>query len=229
VRERSNKENANAKKCGGILASGAFASSLFAFPFLLFAFPFSFLFASSVPVFTGFEDPRYQMHDAEIQKIVADFNAHRSVWIGGTAAQAKDVPPLNAAQVKAHMLQESGGGDAKSRAAWKHDPLQVNVPGDWNEYKRYLGLKKPRHANDGTLKGNLKAGVMYLSRKGFGVSGQPAENRTGATFDGWEKALERYNGRSDHITPGVPYREAYADRILERASDPSTKVPIPLK
>jgi len=187
------------------------------------------LVVAFVPVFTGFEDAHYQMHDAEIQNIVREFNAHRSVWIGGTESQAKEVPLLDAAQVKAHMLQESGGQDMKSRAAWKHDPLQVNVPGDWSEYKRYLGLKKPRRANDGSLRVNLRAGVMYLSRKGFGVSGQPAENRTTATFDGWQTALERYNGRSDHVTPGVPYREAYAERILNRARDPSSKTPISLK
>jgi len=185
--------------------------------------------AASVPVFTGFEDPRYQQHDKEIEAIVRDFNAHRGKWIAGTPAQAKDVPPLTPAQLKAHMLQESGGADMKSRAAWKCDPLQVNVPGDWNEYKRYLGLRPPRRANDGSAKANMKAGVMYLSRKGFGVSGQPAQNRPVAVFDGWETALQRYNGRSDKLPSGEPYRDVYADRILERASDPSTKVPIQLK
>jgi len=188
----------------------------------------SFVRAASVPVFTGFEDVRYQQHDREIQAIVSDFNAHRGTWIGGTPAQAEAVPPLTAAQVKAHMLQESGGSDLKSRVAWKCDPLQVNVPGDWNEYKRYLGLRKPRRANDGSAKANLKAGVMYLSRKGFGVSGQPAQNRPVAVFDGWQTALERYNGRTDRLPSGETYRDIYADRILERASDPSISVPIQL-
>jgi len=139
------------------------------------------------------------------------------------------MPELDAAQIKAHMLQESGGADLKSRAAWKCDPLQVNVPGDWNEYKRYLGLRKPRRANDGSPKENLRAGVKFLSRKGFGISGQPAENRTEATFDGWQTALERYNGRTDKLPSGEKYRDVYADRILERASDPATKVPIAIK
>jgi len=190
---------------------------------------FALAFASSVPVFTGFEDPRYQMHDAEIQAIVNDFNARPHVWIGGTTEQAAGIPSLEAAQLKAHMLQESGGGDMKSRAAWKYDPLQVNCPGDWSEYKRYLGLKPPRRANDGNPRDNLRAGVKYLSRKGFGVSGQPAGNRATAVFDGWETALERYNGRSDRVPSGGKYSEAYADRILLRAQDPKTKVPIPIK
>jgi len=187
------------------------------------------MLCAAVPVFTGFEAAHYQRHDAEIEAIVSDFNAHPATWIGGTPEQAGGVPPLTAAQVKAHMLQESGGGDLKSRVAWKYDPLQVNVPGDWSPYKRYLGLRKPRRANDGSPRVNLRAGVMYLSRKGFGVSGQPAQNRPVAVFDGWEAALQRYNGRTDKTNSGEAYRDVYAERILNRARDPSTCVPIPLK
>jgi len=187
------------------------------------------LLAVQVPVFSGFEDPRYQMHDATIQKAVSEFNANRSSWIGGTEEQACKVPKLQLAQVKSHMLQESGGSDMKSRAAWKYDPLQVNVPGDWSPYKRYLGLRKPRRANDGSARVNLRAGIMFLSRKGFGISGQPAANRTSATFDGWETALQRYNGRTDAVQSGSLYRDVYADRILDRASNPSINVPIIIK
>lgn len=188
----------------------------------------SVLFAI-VPVFAGFEDARYQRHDAEIAALVVDFNANPGVWIAGTPEQARCVPTLTAAQVKAHMLQESGGGDIRSKAAWKCDPLQVNVPGDWSPYKRYLGLRKPRRANDGSPRVNLRAGVKFLARKGFGVSGQPAQNRPVAVFDGWEAALERYNGRTDAMPGGAPYRELYADRILERAGNPSKHVPISLQ
>jgi len=187
------------------------------------------LVCSAVPVFAGYEDPRYQMHDAAIRDIVFDFNADRGTWIGGTDAQAAGVPDLDMAQLKSHMLQETGGSDMKSRAAWKRDPLQVNCPGDWAEYKRYLGLRKPRHANDGNLRDNLRAGVMFLARKGFGVSGQPAANRATAVFDGWQTALERYNGRRDRTASGVRYCEAYADRILTRAQNPEVKVPIAIK
>ena len=168
------------------------------------------------PTFKGFESPRYQKFDRLIEKYVADFNAHPEKWAGSTAVQAGAIPRLTAAQVKAHMIQETGGGDVRSRAAWAKDPLQCNVPGDWNPYKRYLGLREPRKRNEGSLETNLKAGIMLLARKGFGVAGQPASNRPQGAFDGWKTALQRYNGRSDKAADGMPYREAYAARILDR-------------
>ena len=183
---------------------------------------------SGVPVFEGFEDARYQKFDAFIAKFVDDFNRNREKWIGGTAAQGQRVPELTAAQVKAHMIQETGGGDMRSRSAWAKDPLQVNVPGDWNPYKKYLGLREPRRRNEGSLEKNLKAGIMLLARKGFGVSGQPAGNRPEGGFDGWKPALQRYNGRSDKAADGRPYRDAYAERILKRASNPARETPIPI-
>ena len=134
---------------------------------------------SPVPVFAGFEQPRFQMHDQLIAKCVANFNAHRATWAGSTEGQARQIAPITVAQVKAHMIQESGGANALSRAAWRKDPLQVNVPGDWNSYKKYLGLHRPRNRNEGSLEVNLKAGIMLLARKGFGESVQPAANRPG--------------------------------------------------
>ena len=184
--------------------------------------------AAEVPVFKGFEDARYQQYDAQIRQFCEEFNKSRKVWAGATADQAVGIPVLTPAQVKAHMIQETGGGDLKSRTAWKHDPLQVNVPGDWNPYKKYLGLSKPRRCNEGSGAKNLKAGLMLLSRKGFGVSGQPAENRPDGEFDGWPRALQRYNGRSDKTATGVAYSEAYSARIRQRAEHPGEEVPIPI-
>lgn len=183
----------------------------------------------SVPVFAGFEHPRFQMHDALIARIVAAFNANMAQWAGSTAGQARKIGKISAAQVKAHMIQESGGQNALSRAAWKKDPLQVNVPGDWNSYKKYLGLHRPRNRNEGSLEANLKAGIMMLVRKGFGESGQPAANRPGGSFDGWRPALQRYNGRKDQTTEGVPYRVAYANRILKRAASPKVRTDIEIR
>lgn len=182
--------------------------------------------AAGVPVFKGFEGGRYQRYDALIARYVADYNAHPEAWAGATAEQGAKLPKLTAAQVKAHMIQETGGGDVRSRSAWDKDPLQVNVPGDWNEYKRYLGLKKPRRRNEGSLEKNLRAGIMLLARKGYGVAGQPAANNRDGTFDGWPTALKRYNGRSDKTADGRLYRDAYAERILKRARHPSSKTPI---
>ena len=183
--------------------------------------------AGPVPVFKGFEAARYQQYDAIIAKIVAEFNRDPARWAGGTAGQAGSIGKITAAQVKAHMIQETGGGDVNSRSAWARDPLQVNVPGDWNPYKKYLGLREPRRRNEGSFEKNLRAGVMLLVRKGFGVSGQPAGNRPDGAFDGWPRALQRYNGRSDKAADGRKYSEAYAERILKRATS-SGEVPIPI-
>lgn len=180
------------------------------------------------PVFKGFEGARYQQYDALISKYVAEFNRDRAKWMGSTPGQADSVPELTSAQVKAHMIQETGGNDMRSRAAWARDPLQVNVPGDWNPYKKYLGIREPRRRNEGSLEKNLRAGIMLLARKGFGVSGQPAANRPEGGFDGWRAALQRYNGRSDKTADGRPYRDAYAERILRRAKDGSRETPIPI-
>ena len=184
--------------------------------------------AAGVPVFKGFENPRYQQYDALISKFVEDFNKKPASWAGGTPTQGAGIPKITAAQIKAHIIQETGGGDLKSRTAWSKDPLQVNVPGDWNPYKKYLGLKQPRRCNEGTGEKNLKAGLMLLVRKGFGVSGQPAGNRPDGAFDGWARALQRYNGRSDKAASGKPYSEAYSERIRERAKNPAQEVPIPI-
>ena len=184
--------------------------------------------AEGVPVFKGFENPRYQQYDGLIQKLVDDFNRHPASWAGGTQGQGSGIPRITAAQVKAHIIQETGGGDVRSRAAWAKDPLQVNVPGDWNPYKKYLGLREPRRCNEGSLEKNLRAGIMLLVRKGFGVSGQPAGNRPDGAFDGWPRALQRYNGRSDKAASGKPYSEAYSERIRQRAEHPADEVPIPI-
>lgn len=184
--------------------------------------------AKGVPVFKGFEDSRYQQYDAAIQKFVEDFNRSRARWAGSTPSQAEHIAPLSAAQIKAHMIQETGGGDLQSRTAWKFDPLQVNVPGDWNPYKKYLGLREPRRRNEGSGDANLKAGLMLLVRKGFGVSGQPAANRPDGAFDGWARALQRYNGRSDKAATGERYSDAYSARIRARAEKPTEEVPIPI-
>ena len=184
--------------------------------------------AGKVPVFKSYENPRYQQFDAIIARHVDDFNRNPAKWIGGTAAQGAKMPRLTAAQVKAHMIQETGGGDMRSRAAWAKDPLQANVPGDWNPYKKYLGLREPRRRNEGSFEKNLRAGVMLLARKGFGVSGQPAANRPDGGFDGWARALQRYNGRSDKAADGSKYSEAYSARIRRRATKLGEEVEIPI-
>lgn len=180
----------------------------------------------SVPIFTGFEDDRYQKHDTLILKLVSEFNANRAQWAGAEPDAKIEIPELKPALIKAMMLEESGGNGPRSKEAWERDPLQVNVPGDWDESKKALGLKRPKERNEGTLETNLRAGIKYLVRKGFGTSGKPISHRTKVYFDSWRTALKRYNGRNDRLHDGRSYRSAYADRILRRAKRPNRFVPI---
>ena len=128
--------------------------------------------------------------------------------------------------VKAQMIEESGGSGPVSRAAWETDPLQVNVPGDWDEAKRALGLLKPARRNEGSASLNIAAAVKWLSRKGFGASGKPAANRPEGFFDGWRTALRRYNARKVRTADGRFFDEAYADKVMRRAANPDTFIPI---
>ena len=182
-----------------------------------------------LPIFRGFEDDRYQEYDDLILKMTQDFNAHKVDWIGGTPEQALKVATLSPALVKSHMIEESGGNDTASKAAWKVDPLQVNVPGDWADVKLDLGLTRPTRRNEGTAAGNVRAAIMFLARKGFGVSGQPARRRPEGFFDGWPTALQRYNARRDRTADGRYYSDAYAEKIRTRAADPDVFVPIEIK
>ena len=182
--------------------------------------------APTVPIFCGFEDERYQQHDALIARLVAEFNQNRAEAVGAPKGRTVSMPELTPALIKALMIEESGGQGKRSREAWRRDPLQVNVPGDWNEAKADLGLVKPAARNEGTLEQNLRAGIRYLARKGFGTSAQPLSRRPEAYFDSWRAALQRYNGRTKNLRDGRTYRAAYAERILRRAADPERFVPI---
>ena len=182
-----------------------------------------------LPVFRGFEDARYQEYDSMILKMTAEFNAHKAEWIGGTPAQAAKTGDLSPALVKAHMIEESGGNDKSSLAAWRVDPLQVNVPGDWDDAKLDIGLKKPMRRNEGELAKNVRAAIMFLSRKGFGTSGKAAKLRPAGFFDGWPDALRRYNARRDRTADGRYYSDAYASKIISRAENPDAFVPIEIK
>ncbi len=179
-------------------------------------------------VFAGYEAPRYQQHDALIIRLVKHFNADKVAYAGADEKQAADIPDLSPVLVKAWIIQESGGGDARSRAAWEMDPAQVNVPGDWSDVKEHVGLARPSKRNTPTLENNLRAAIMFLARKGFGRSGQPASRRPDGYFDSWATALERYNGRIVICTNDRPYCDNYARRILVRMNDPDRHAPIEL-
>lgn len=182
-----------------------------------------------VPVFRGFESPRYQKHDSLIAAMVNEFNGAKAEWCGGSPAQAARIPDITAALVKSHMIEESGGNGPRSREAWEVDPLQVNVPGDWGAEKELVGLCKPSRRNEGTVEKNIRSAIMYLARKGFSSSARPAGERPKGYFDGWKQALRRYNGRRDRTDTDRCYNEEYADKILRRAANPDRFVPIEIK
>ena len=184
---------------------------------------------AGLPVFRGFEDARYQKHDALIARMTAAFNADRAKWCGGTPEQAAKIAALTPAMVKSHMIEESGGNGPRSIAAWDADPLQVNVPGDWGPEKELVGLKRPAKRNEGKVEDNIRAAIMYLSRKGFSVAARPAAERLKGFFDGWTTALRRYNGRRDRTDTDRYYSDEYADKIVRRAQNPDIFVPIEIK
>ena len=184
---------------------------------------------SNLPIFRGFEDARYQKYDSLIAKLVNEFNADKAKACGGSNGQASKINDLTPALVKAHMIEETGGNGKSSLAAWAVDPLQVNVPGDWGKEKELVGLVKPSRRNEGTAEQNIRAAIRYLSRKGFGSSGAPAARRPQGFFDGWPTALTRYNGRRDRTETDRYYSDEYSDKIVRRALDPETFVPIEIK
>lgn len=176
-------------------------------------------------VFKGFENPRFQEHDQRIHDLVNDFNRNKDKYCGCTADQRKKVTDATFDMVKAWIIQETGG----SPVAWRNDPAQVNNPGsDWNDWKKDIGLTKPKSRNTGTPDGNLKAAIGYLCRKGFGKSGQPARNRPEGVFDGWGDALRFYNSRTDLGSNGRPYRDNYSNQIIKRAGNPDVHYTIEL-
>jgi len=178
--------------------------------------------------FQGYSSPRYQEHDQLISTLIQEFNNNKGTFMGGATGQTKNIPDISHELVKSWLIEETGGNDHRSLAAWKIDPAQVNVPGDWSAYKQSAGLSAPTNRNEGTVQQNLRAAIIWLARKGFGKSGQPPSNRPTATFDGWKTAFQRYNGRSVITKNGKPYSENYAQRILDRAATPSKHFPIEL-
>ncbi|MDQ7048346.1 MAG: RHS repeat-associated core domain-containing protein [Enterobacterales bacterium] len=176
----------------------------------------------------GFDNDRYNKHDQTIIDIVKDINASKADAYGATEDQAKGIPDLDPRLVKAWMIQESGGNDKLSKAAWDVDPLQANAYKlDWDKYKPGLGLKKSE-AGAGNLKTNLRAGVIMMVRKGFGISAQPPSNRTSGTFDGFSTALQRYNGRTALTTNGSAYSTNYSNRIMQRYTNINNRMAISL-
>lgn len=176
----------------------------------------------------GFDNERYNQHDGLIISLTDQINENKKSILDLTDEQVKNVGDISPRLVKAWMIQESGGGGKRSLAAWGKDPLQVNVPGDPFDYKSNLGLTKSLRRNSGDLKTNLRAGIVFMVRKGFGVSGQPPANRPTGFFDGFGDAIRRYNGRTDLIN-GTKYSVLYRERIFNRFNNINTKYSIKIQ
>ena len=176
------------------------------------------------PTFAGFEDDRFQMHDARIEALVAELNADPAAFIGANPEQVEAMGALDPALVKSWLLQETGG----SPDAWAVDPAQVNNPGDWGDFKTSLGLEKPSTRNTGDADTNLRAAIALLGRKGFSRSGKPpSELQGGQTWSTWHDALTDYNGNNKRVN-GTRHKDLYAERIEARAANPETHHRIPL-
>jgi hypothetical protein len=176
------------------------------------------------PTFAGFEDDRFQMHDARIEALVDELNADPAAFLGANPDQVASMGPLDPALVKSWMIQETGG-DAD---AWSVDPAQVNNPGDWGDFKTSLGLEKPSRRNTGDADTNLRAAIALLGRKGFSRSGKaPSELQGGQEWSDWHQALTDYNGNNKRVN-GQRHKDAYAERIEARAANPAVQHRIPL-
>jgi hypothetical protein len=103
--------------------------------------------------------------------------------------------------LKAWAMVESGG----SKSAFLSDPLQVNVPGDWNTQKlEMLGFQKGRMM---TPELSVEGALKWLEYKGS-LRGR---------WSGYQTALRNYNGnnRRYSYTGDLPHSEWYARHIKE--------------
>jgi RHS repeat-associated protein len=117
--------------------------------------------------------------------------------------------------VKAWAMIESGG----NKEAFLSDPLQVNVPGDWDAAKlRIAGLTGPNQTMTPEI--SAAAGLEWLRYKSFLRDGQG-----GVTYLGDWGGLQRYNGSPAihdaasrmwglDYHPGMIHKDWYASIIL---------------
>lgn len=106
--------------------------------------------------------------------------------------------------IKAWAMVESGG----SESAFLRDPLQVNNPGDWQSPKpQVTGLIKDQRM---TPTVSAVAALKWLEFKGYIRDGQ---GRPGPWI-GFERALQRYNGKKTFRQSGIPQNIWYAREVM---------------
>ena len=119
-----------------------------------------------VPVFQGFEDSRYQRHDAAVARISAD--------------SERTDRPLSAALLKSLLIETR---------CWDFDPESFD-------------------------ESQVRAVASEL------------EGLAGDRFAGWEPALMAFAGKSSAAEVGRRYRVDFATRVVSRACNPDTFVPV---
>ncbi|MGA6119280.1 hypothetical protein [Sphingobacterium anhuiense] len=147
----------------------------------------------------------YQKYDYQIAASTAVFNMDKVegslslVTDGGKSipsSATSQIPDLDPTMVKAIAMQESGVGTG-AEANEKKDIMQVNNGvsnfADYSPYKANYGLSK------GVVPGpvsSINAGIKDLATKGFkgGVGYNSKTNQMSFKFQGWDKAINNYNG-----------------------------------
>ena len=120
---------------------------------------------------------------------------------GLKSSDPKYIDPL---LLKAWAMVESGG----TKSAFLRDPLQVNNPGDWKAPKpQVTGLAKGQPMTPAI---SVEAALKWLEFRGYI---RDKQGRAG-TWIGIERAIQRYNARTDPHPSGVPFRVWYARQIL---------------
>lgn len=101
-------------------------------------------------------------------------------------------------------MVESGG----SKLAFLRDPLQVNNSGDWQSPKpQVTGLAKDQRM---TPVVSADAALKWLEFKGYfrDDNGRPGH------WIGFERALQRYNGKRTFRQSGIPHNVWYAREVM---------------
>jgi RHS repeat-associated protein len=141
--------------------------------------------------------PQYQENDYQIAASTKIFNMEKKAGMlelfteGGNnlpGTSISQIPDLDPTMVKAIATQESNSG-----VNGNTDIMTANASGDWNSTKSEYGLTKGVAP---TASESVNAGIKILASKGF-KGGITYDKSTGAqtyTFQGWNKAVESYNG-----------------------------------
>jgi len=170
--------------------------------------------------FQNFESDEYQAHDARFMNTAVDFFRNTDSYTGGQAAGMPG-SKLEPDMLKSMALTESGGTAGDPKGQWWTDPMTINGSDP--------GKYKPDLSPAGDASANIKRATEYLTRKGFGDSGQPIRNRPAGTFDGWKTALEKYNMNKSIKSDGRYHYQHYPEKILERAGNPTKHVPLEIR